>query len=126
MEKDLNKVELIGTVNSDPRSGTSGTGTSYLSFEVAIDESYIDAAKGSKVERVSRIKMVAFNKLAETTHLTKGARVHVIAKVTMMKDKETSEIVGKDRYAMSLIATEITLLKGSKEEGKIDVSDLPF
>jgi len=111
----LNKATLIGHLGRDPETRTLANGDAVTNFSIATSESWKDKTSGERQERTEWHNIVMFRKLAEiaSEYLKKGSLVYIEGKITTRKwtDKE-----GKDRYTTEIVADEMKMFGGSRQE----------
>ena len=78
----MNEITISGNVTADPTLsfGRSGAGVAFTSFDVAVNRSYFDRTRNTRVQMPTVFhRVVAFGKLAENTAATlrKGTTVTV-------------------------------------------------
>ena len=69
----MNEITIHGNVTADPTLsfGRSGAGVAFTSFTVAVNRSYFDRTRNTRVEMPTVFhRVVAFGKLAENTAAT--------------------------------------------------------
>lgn len=111
----LNKCMFIGNLTADPELRYATTGMAIARFAIACNESYVK--DGQKQERVEFVRIVTFQKLAETcaNYLHKGSLVYVEGSLTTNKwtDKE-----GQTRYMTEVRASRIQFLDRKEQGGQ--------
>jgi single-strand DNA-binding protein len=122
----MNSVAIVGNVTIDVELRTTDSGTSVVSFTVAVNEKY------KEKENVYWIDCVAWSGIAETIskHFHKGDRVGIEGKLTT----RTWEGRNGKVKATEVVVSNITFLsakpKAAKEEAEAPVEiadeDLPF
>lgn len=124
----MNSVAIVGNVTNDVELRTTDSGTSVVSFTVAVNEKY------KEKENTYWIDCVAWNGIAETIsrHFHKGDRVGVEGKLTT----RTWEGRNGKVKATEVVVSNITFLsakpKTTKEEAErpIEIADddmdIPF
>ena len=78
----MNEITISGNITADPTLsfGRNGAGTAFTSFTVAVNRSYFDRTRNTRVQMPTVFhRVVAFGKLAENTAATlrKGTTVTV-------------------------------------------------
>jgi single-strand DNA-binding protein len=126
----LNRAQIIGRVGKDPVVRYSASGDAVAGFSIATTEKYKDK-QGQQQEKTEWHNIMAFRRLAEIIgeYVRKGSLLYVEGKIETRKyqDKTT----GQDRYATSIIASEMKMLGGRPEqntqqaEPELD-DDIPF
>jgi single-strand DNA-binding protein len=69
----MNEITIHGNITADPTLsiGRNGAGTAFTSFTVAVNRSYFDRTRNTRVEMPTVFhRVVAFGKLAENTAAT--------------------------------------------------------
>ena len=118
MARGLNKAIIIGSLGADPELKYSGSGAAICTLSVATNESWTDK-QGQKQERTEWHRVKLFDKLAEIAneYLRKGALVYFEGKIRT--DKYTDR-EGIERYATSIVASEMQMLGGKREDSNSD------
>jgi single-strand DNA-binding protein len=110
--KNLNKATLIGNVVKDPELKYTPQGTAVVSFSVATNRDWKDAA-GAKKEEATFHRVTAWSKLAEiiSQYVVKGSKVYLEGRISnrTWKDKD-----GADHYMTEIVADELILLDNKK------------
>ncbi len=115
----VNKVILIGTLGADPETRyPTGGGTTITTARLATNEAWTDK-QGQKQERTEWHRVKFFGRLAEIAgeYLRKGG--HVYVEGSLRTDKYTDR-EGIERYATSIIASEMQMLGGKREDSTVD------
>ena len=124
MKNGVNKCIFLGTLGSDPETGTTSGGTKFARFSIAC------GWKSGQREGTEWIPIQAYGKLAEICeqYLRKGSRVYIEGgyHTNKWEDKQ-----GNTRYSTSIIAKEMRMLSEDKKqepEPKQDDfdDDIPF
>lgn len=106
----MNKVILMGRLTKKPIIETTGNGTLYTRFSVAVDRRF--AKEGS--QQTDFIQVVAWGKIAEfiTMYFDKGVRIAIIGslEVNTYQDKETMQ----NRTYTQVRADEVYFADGKK------------
>ncbi len=126
----LNKVILIGRLGADPEIRYTPDGTMVTNFRLATDEQW-KTKTGEKTQKTEWHRIVTFRKLAEIcgNYLQKGSLVYIEGRIQTRswEDKD-----GTKRYATEIIANQMKMLSGKKEQSESDHSryeqddDIPF
>ncbi len=140
---DLNRASIIGRVVNDIESRTTPTGQTVVSFSVATNFKWTDAA-GQKQDKAEFHNIVAWRKLAETIaqYLKKGSRVYIEGR---LQTRSWDDQNGNKKYRTEIIADSMIMLdsKGQMpttgqegvvnnakapepEEEEINIEDIPF
>lgn len=106
----LNKVQLIGRVGKDPEVRYATNGDAIANFTVATSERYKDKQTGEAVEKTEWHNVSAFRRLGEIVgeYVKKGALIYIEGKIQTRKYEKD----GIERYATSIIASEMKMLGG--------------
>lgn len=118
MARGLNRAIIIGSLGADPDMKYATSGTAICTVSVATNETWTDK-QGQKQERTEWHRVKLFDKLAEIAneYLRKGALVYFEGKIRT--DKYTDR-EGIERYATSIIASEMQMLSGKREDSTVD------
>ena len=108
-----NRTEIIGNVGATPELRFTPSGTSVISFSVAVNRRY--TKDGEKVESTEWFSVVAWNKLAESCnqYLKKGKAVFVSGRVSLHKWEKPD---GTETSRLEINANSVIFL--SKSEGQ--------
>ena len=111
----LNKCMFIGNLTANPDLRYAPSGMGICKFSIACNESYLK--DGKKEERVEFVRIVTFQKQAETcaNYLHKGSLVYVEGSLITNKwtDKE-----GQTRYMTEVRASRIQFLDRKEQGGQ--------
>ena len=114
----INKVILVGNLGKDPEVRYLEGGTAVANFPLATSESYKDR-NGNRVDQTEWHNIVVWRGLAEVAekYLRKGNQVYIEGKIRTRSwdDKE-----GNKRYTTEIVADQMTMLGGRKEDGMMD------
>ena len=154
--KGFSKAIIAGNLTRDPEMRATTSGTSVLSFSVAVNRNYKNSA-GDNVEETSYIDCTAWGKAGEiiNQYLKKGDPILVSGRLNQRswEDKET----GKKRSAVEVVVEDFNFIGGGNgggskggsyggstggstsakasadvvpedvpEDGEIDLSEVPF
>ena len=113
----INKVILIGNIGKDPDVKYMPSGEAVANITVATSEAWKDKTTGEQVERTEWHRVVFFRRLAEVVgeYLKKGSKVYIEGKLQTRKWQGQD---GQDRYTTEIIANEMQMLDGKKQEGQ--------
>jgi len=116
----LNRVFLIGNLTRDPEIKYTPSGTSVVSFGLAVNRVF-KAQTGEKKEETCFVRVVTFGKQAESCnqYLAKGGLVSIEGRLQY----RNWEYEGKKYNALDVIADRVQFLTRAKEDGAA-VSDL--
>ncbi|MFZ9848094.1 MAG: single-stranded DNA-binding protein [Flavobacteriales bacterium] len=136
----VNKVILVGNLGKDPEVRYLEGGTAVANFTLATSESYKDKS-GNRIEQTEWHNVVVWRGLAEIAekYLRKGSMVYLEGK---LRTRPWEDKDGVKRYTTEIIADNMTMLGGKKEENSSaptppptppqnipspkDADDLPF
>ena len=106
--KDVNKVQLIGRLGSDPETRYTDKGTALTTFSVATNRTYTTGDNQQTETEWTRV--AAWGKLGEIAaqYLGKGGRVYVEGR--LRTHTWTDEQTGQQRSSVEVIATDLILL----------------
>lgn len=112
----LNKVILIGRVGADPEVRYMPSGNAVANVRLATNEVYKDKTTGQNQEQTEWHRVVLYGKLAEIVgqYVQKGRLIYIEGRIRTNKWQDQS---GQDRYTTEIIANEMQLLGGGREEG---------
>ena len=119
----VNKVILIGNLGKDPEMKFMQNGKAVANFSIATSESWKDKSSGEKKEKTEWHNIVTFEKLAEICgqYLKKGSTVYIEGKLQTRKWQDKS---GVDRYTTEILANEMKML-GGKKDNSVEKSEEP-
>jgi len=105
---DINMVEIVGRLGSDPNEHRTGNGFAIAGMSVATNRSWKDRNTGEWQERTDWHQVSAFGKRAKwcIAELKKGSRVRVTGRLQtdVVEDK-----YGQKRYYTKIVAHKIGL-----------------
>lgn len=109
----LNMAMFIGHLGADPEMRYTANGNAVTTFSVASSHAYTDGG-GERKEQTEWVRVVAWNKLAETCsqYLSKGRLVYVQGRL-QTRSWEAQD--GQKRYTTELIAQEVKFLGGARQ-----------
>lgn len=112
----LNKLLIIGNLGKDPVKRTTPSGKDVVTFDVASNRKYKNAA-GETVKETEWTRIEAWGALANVCaeYLTKGRLVYIEGR--KKTDRVAGENGGEDRYFTKCIAQEIKFLGSSNGNG---------
>ena len=109
MAKDLNKVQLIGRLGTEPDAKYTPQGSLIVSFRVATGRTYKDG-EGNQREDTEWTNVVCWTKLAELAqeYLRKGSRIYIEGRLQTRSwdDAQT----GQKQYWTEVVAQDIIFL----------------
>ncbi len=110
----VNKVILVGNLGKDPEVRYLEGGTAVANFTLATSETYKDKG-GNRIEQTEWHNVVVWRGLAEIAekYLRKGSMVYVEGK---LRTRQWEDKDGVKRYTTEIIADNMTMLGGKKEE----------
>ncbi len=110
----LNRVFLIGNLTRDPEMKYTPSGTSVVSFGLAVNRVF-KAQTGEKKEETCFVRVVTFGKQAESCnqYLAKGRLVFIEGRLQY----RNWEYEGKKYNALDVIADRVQFLTRAKEDG---------
>ena len=106
--RDLNKVQLIGRLGSDPETHYKQQGTALTTFSVATNRTY--AAGDDQQTETEWTRIAAWGKLGEigAQYLRKGGRVYVEGR--LRTHTWTDEQTSQQRSSVEVVASDLILL----------------
>jgi single-strand DNA-binding protein len=110
MSASLNKIFLLGNLTRDVELKHINSGTSVVSFCLAVNRTYINS-DGERMDDVFYLDIIAWNRLAEAcdSFLAKGSHVLIEGRLQMRNWKQKD---GKKRSKVEVVAQNIKLLSG--------------
>ena len=110
----VNKVILVGNLGKDPEVRYLEGGTAVANFTLATSETYKDKS-GNRIEQTEWHNVVVWRGLAEIAekYLRKGSMVYVEGK---LRTRPWEDKDGVKRYTTEIIADNMTMLGGKREE----------
>ena len=108
-DKDINEVNLLGTLGRDPETRILSTGNPMVTMNVATDERWTDKKSGETKKATTWHRVVTFdvNLCERAARMKKGDRVAVTGRI----ENRTWETDGVKKYA-----TQVTVAYGGKIE----------
>jgi single-strand DNA-binding protein len=121
MAGSVNKVILIGNVGKDPEVYRLQNGSMKATFSIATSETFTDKETGEKKEITDWHDIVLWRRLAEITekYVKKGYKVYVEGK---LKKRSYQDKEGNTRFAIDIVADEMTILSKPENTGMSHVS----
>jgi len=119
----VNKVILVGNLGKDPEVRYLEGGTPVANFTLATSESYKDK-NGNRIEQTEWHNVVVWRGLAEVAekYLRKGSMVYVEGK---LRTRSWEDKDGNKKYSTEIIADNMTMLGGKKEENTNNAATIP-
>ena len=113
----VNKAIILGTLGQDPDMRNTASGSVVANLSVATNETWKDRQTGEKQERTEWHRVSMFGKLAEIAgqYLSKGSQVYLEGRIQTRKWQDKD---GNDRYTTEIVANEMQMLGGKKEQPK--------
>ena len=117
----VNRVILIGNLGKDPEIRTLESGTKVANFPLATTESYKNR-NGERTEHTEWHNIVLSRGLAEVSEkfLKKGNSVYIEGK---LRTRNWDDQQGNKRYITEVIADNMTMLGGRRDESAEVVSE---
>jgi single-strand DNA-binding protein len=114
MGRDLNKVQLIGRLGTEPDAKYTPQGSLIVSFRVATGRTYKDG-EGNQREDTEWTNIVCWNKLAELAqeYLRKGSRVYIEGRLQTRSWDDAQS--GQKQYWTEVVAGDIIFLDRRQE-----------
>jgi len=114
MSRGLNKVMIIGHLGRDPEMRYTPSGRPVTTFSVATSRTWF-SADGERNEETEWFNVVAWGSLAEicNQHLHRGQQVYVEGRLQTRSWDDSDE---KKRYATELVAREMIMLGGARDD----------
>ena len=109
MASDLNQCNFIGRLGADPEVRHTASGKAVANLNLAV------GWKGKNGEGVEWVRVVLFDRTAEVAgeYLNKGSRVFVSGR---MQTKKWTDRDGNDRYTTEVIANQLQMLDGRRDD----------
>lgn len=116
----LNKVQLIGRLTNDPKSGTGST--SYAFISIACNNKYKDK-EGNVKEAVEYINISCFSKLAEivSNYCHKGDLLYIEGKIKSQNINQN----GIKMTKVEIHAEKLRILSSPRNSYSQNENDLP-
>lgn len=119
--RSVNKVFLVGNLGRDAETKFTPSGVACTRFSVATTRSWKDQQTNEWKEETNWTNVTAWRKENLAKYLTKGKQVHVEGRLqTRSVDKD-----GQKVYATEVIAEDIILLGGNRDEQSPSSSQPP-
>jgi single-strand DNA-binding protein len=122
MARSVNKVFLVGRLGKDAETKFTQGGAACTTFSVATDRSWKDKSSGEWKTETDwhRVTLWRSEKLAE--YLTKGKQVHVEGR---LQTRQYDAKDGSKRYVTEIVAENVILLGGGREQSGESTEDAP-
>ena len=116
LEKDLNRIQIIGRLGRDPEARNTAQGKLVVNFSVATGGKWKDRRSGREIDDTEWFQIVAWDRLAEIckSYLKKGKLVYLEGR---LKTRKWTDRNDQDRYTTELIARDMLMLSGREGEG---------
>ena len=110
----VNKVILVGNLGKDPEVRYLEGGTAVANFTLATSETYKDKG-GNRIEQTEWNNVLVWRRLAEIEekYLRKGSMVYIEGK---LRTRPWEDKDGVKRYTTEIIADNMTMLGGKRDE----------
>ena len=110
----LNRVLLIGRLTRDPESRSTGSGSTVVSFGMAVNRVYMRRDSGEKVEETCFVDCEAWGRQGETIarYMSKGRQLFVEGRLKF----DSWERDGQRRSKLSVVVENFQFL-GDRGEG---------
>jgi single-strand DNA-binding protein len=111
----VNRVILVGNLGKDPEIRTLEGGTKVANFPLATSETFKNK-NGEKTEHTEWHNIVLWRGLAEIAEkfLKKGKTIYIEGRLRTRSWEDSS---GNKRYTTEIVADNMTMLGGRKDEG---------
>jgi len=106
----LNKVMLIGNLTRDPEVRYTPKGSAVCDMAIAVNRRYLNEATGERVEEVTYLDIVLWNKQAELAgqYLAKGRSVFIEGRLQM--DSWEDKATGQKRSKIRIVCENMQFL----------------
>lgn len=106
----LNKVMLIGNLTRDPEVRFTPKGNAVCDMGIAVNRRYLNEATGERVDEVTYLDIVVWNKQAELAgqYLAKGRSVYIEGRLQM--DTWEDKATGQKRNKIKIVADSLLFL----------------
>jgi single-strand DNA-binding protein len=113
MANDLNSCSFIGRLGRDPEQRFAPSGDSISNFSIAVSEQW-KGKDGSKQEKTTWVRCVAFGKLSEiiTEWVHKGDQIFVSGKL-QIRDWEKD---GQKHQTAEIVVDKMQMLGGKRDD----------
>jgi single-strand DNA-binding protein len=113
----LNKVMLIGNLTRDPEVRFTPKGNAVCDMGLAVNRRYLNEATGERVEEVTYLDIVVWNKQAELAgqYLAKGRSVYIEGRLQM--DSWEDKATGQKRNKIKIVAETLLFLDSKGSSG---------
>ena len=113
----LNKVMLIGNLTRDPEVRFTPKGNAVCDMGIAVNRRYLNEATGERVDEVTYLDIVVWNKQAELAgqYLAKGRSVYIEGRLQM--DSWEDKATGQKRNKIKIVADSLLFLDSKGAAG---------
>jgi single-strand DNA-binding protein len=113
----LNKVMLIGNLTRDPEVRFTPKGNAVCDMGIAVNRRYLNEATGERVDEVTYLDIVVWNKQAELAgqYLAKGRSVYIEGRLQM--DSWEDKATGQKRSKIKIVADSLLFLDSKGAAG---------
>ena len=124
MSAGLNKAIIIGHIGQHPEVRATQKGMVVVNLSVATNESWKDKHTGEKIERTEWHRVAAFGRIAEVVrdYAKKGNLIYIEGRIQTRKWQDKQ---GIDRYSTEIVASDLKLLGGSRQDKDVQASHKP-
>lgn len=111
----LNKVLLLGRLTRDPESRSLSSGTSVVSFGLAVNRVYVRRDNNEKVEETCFVDVEAWGRTGEAIHryMKKGRQIFVEGRLKF----DSWEKEGQRRSKLTVVAENFQFIDSNSSEG---------
>jgi single-strand DNA-binding protein len=112
----LNRVILIGRLGADPEARLLPSGGQVTTVRLATTRRWRDKQSNERKEETEWHRVVFFGRLAEVVsdYVKKGGMIYVEGRIRTQKYQGQD---GQDRYSTEIVAEEMKILEGKRDEG---------
>jgi single-strand DNA-binding protein len=124
MASGLNKVMVIGNLGRDPELRFTAAGQAVSNFSIAVNRRW-KTSDGEQREGTEWFNIVAWGNLAEICgqYLRKGSKVYIEGRLQSRKWEDDQ---GQERWRTEVVARDMLMLDGRREEQEDDSDEIPF
>lgn len=111
----LNKVLLIGRLTRDPETRTTGSGSTVVSFGLAVNRNYTRRDSGERVEETTFVDVEAWGRTGETIarYMRKGRQIFIEGRLKL----DTWERDGQRRSKLSIVCENFQFIDSQQGGG---------